>query len=56
MNRAPRLQQTFIKIPCQITRVGRKLVYRVLHYNPNLPVFFRLATALLGLIGLRRRK
>jgi len=38
--------QKFIKIPCQIARVGRKLVYRVLHYNPNLPVFCRLATAL----------
>ena len=36
----------FIKIPCQILRTGRKLIYRVLSYNPNLPVFFRLATAL----------
>ncbi len=36
----------FVKIPCQIVRTGRKLIYRVLHYNPNLPVFFRLATAL----------
>ena len=36
----------FIKIPCQIIRSGRKLIYRVLSYNPNLPVFFRLATAL----------
>lgn len=36
----------FINIPCQIVRTGRKLVYRVLHYNPNLPVFFRLCTAL----------
>ena len=36
----------FIKIPCQIIRSGRKLIYRVLSYNPNLPVFFRLATEL----------
>lgn len=36
----------FIQIPCQIVRTGRKLIYRVLHYNPNLPVFFRLVTAL----------
>ena len=36
----------FIKLPCQIVRAGRKLIYRVLSYNPNLPVFFRLATAL----------
>jgi hypothetical protein len=35
-----------IKIPCQIVRSGRKLIYRVLSYHPNLPVFFRLATAL----------
>lgn len=31
----------FIKIPCQIVRVGRQLIYRVLNYNPYLPVFFR---------------
>jgi len=36
----------FIKIPCQIVRAGRKLIYRVLSYNPHLPVFFRLATVL----------
>jgi hypothetical protein len=36
----------FIKIPCQIVRTGRRLIYRVLSYNPNLPVFFRLSTAL----------
>ena len=36
----------FVKIPCQIVRSGRKLIYRVLSYNPNLPVFFRLCTAL----------
>ena len=36
----------FIKIPCQIVRAGRKLIYRVLSYNPNLSVFFRLTTAL----------
>jgi len=36
----------FIKIPCQIVRAGRKLIYRVLSYNPHLPVFFRLVTAL----------
>jgi hypothetical protein len=36
----------FIKIPCQILRSGRKLIYRVLNYHPHLPVFFRLASAL----------
>ena len=35
-----------IKIPCQIVRAGRKLIYRVLSYNPHLPLFFRLATVL----------
>jgi len=36
----------FIKIPCQIVRSGRKLIYRVLNFNPHLPVFFRLCTVL----------
>jgi hypothetical protein len=36
----------FIKLPCQIVRTGRKLVYRLLAYNLNLPVFFRLCDAL----------
>lgn len=36
----------FIKIPCQVVRAGRKLIYRVLSYNPHLPVFFRLSTVL----------
>ena len=36
----------FVNIPCQIVRSGRKLIYRVLSYNPNLPIFFRLCTAL----------
>jgi len=36
----------FIKIPCQILRAGRRLVYRVLQYNIHLPVFFRLCTVL----------
>jgi hypothetical protein len=36
----------FIKIPCQIVRTGRRLIYRVLNYNPRLPVFFRLCRAL----------
>ena len=36
----------FIKLPCQIVRAGRRLVYRVLAYRPYLPVFFRLCAAL----------
>jgi len=37
---------TFIKLPCQIVRAGRRLVYRVLAYSRNLSVFFRLCDAL----------
>ena len=36
----------FLKVPCQIVRIGRQLTYRVLGYNPHLPVFFRLAAVL----------
>ena len=36
----------FVRIPCQIVRAGRTLIYRVLSYNPHLPVFFRLCTVL----------
>ncbi len=36
----------FIKLPCQIVLTGRRLVYRLLSYNPHLPVFFRLTDVL----------
>jgi Transposase DDE domain group 1 len=36
----------FIKVPCQIVRTGRRLIYRVLNYSPHLPLFFRLAAVL----------
>ena len=36
----------FIKIPCQIIRGGRRTIFRVLNWNPHLPVFFRLCAAL----------
>jgi Transposase DDE domain group 1 len=35
-----------IAIPCQIVRQARRLVYRVLAYNPYQPIFFRLLDAL----------
>jgi hypothetical protein len=35
-----RFLQTFILIPCQIVRTGRKLVYRLLGYNEELKDFF----------------
>jgi hypothetical protein len=36
----------FMLLPCQIIRTGRKLVYRLLGWNPHLPIFFRLLDAL----------
>jgi hypothetical protein len=35
-----------IAIPCQIVRQARRVVYRVLAYNPHQPLFFRLLDAL----------
>jgi Transposase DDE domain group 1 len=37
---------TMIAIPCQIVRQARRVVYRVLAYNPYQPLFFRLLDAL----------
>ena len=31
----------FVRIPCQIVRTGRKLIYRVLNWNPCQHLFFR---------------
>jgi hypothetical protein len=36
----------FVRLPCQIVRTGRKLVYRLLGWNPYQPIFFRLVGAL----------
>jgi hypothetical protein len=36
----------FMLLPCQIIKTGRKLVYRMLGWNPHLPIFFRLIEAL----------
>jgi hypothetical protein len=36
----------FIMIPCQIVRTGRRLVYRLLAWNPWQSVFFRLQSVL----------
>lgn len=32
----------FMQLPCQLVRTGRRLVYRLLAWNPYLPIFFRL--------------
>lgn len=36
----------FVRLPCQIVRTGRKLIYRLLAWNPYQPIFFRLASVL----------
>jgi hypothetical protein len=36
----------FVRLPCQLVRGGRKLVYRLLSWNPYQPIFFRLVSAL----------
>jgi hypothetical protein len=36
----------FILLPCQIIKSGRKLVYRLLSWNPHLRIFFRLLDVL----------
>jgi hypothetical protein len=38
--------QAFVRLPCQIVRSGRKLVYRLLSWNPYQPIFFRLLDVL----------
>lgn len=32
----------FVRLPCQIVRTERRWVYRLLSWNPHLPIFFRL--------------
>lgn len=39
----------FVQIPCQILRTGRRLVYRILAYNPHLETFFRTFDRIRGL-------
>ena len=36
----------FVRLPCQIVRSGRKLIYRLLGWNPYQPIFFRLLEVL----------
>jgi len=42
-----KFRNSFIQLPCQIIRAGRKIVYRILSWNQWLGVFFR------GFWGLR---
>jgi hypothetical protein len=36
----------FVRLPCQIVRTSRRIVYRLLAWNPRLEVFFRLVDQL----------
>jgi hypothetical protein len=38
--------QAFVRLPCQIVRTGRRLVYRLLSWNPHQRIFWRLVTVL----------
>jgi hypothetical protein len=38
--------QAFVRLPCQVVRAGRRLVYRLLSWNPYRPIFFRLVDVL----------
>jgi hypothetical protein len=38
--------QAFVRLPCQIVRTGRRLLYRLLSWNPYQPIFFRLVEVL----------
>ena len=37
---------TMMRVPCQIVKTGRRIVYRVLSWNESQPVFWRLAEVL----------
>jgi len=37
---------TIMRVPCQIAKTGRRIVYRVLSWNESQPVFWRLAEVL----------
>jgi len=41
-----KFRNAFMQLPCQIVRTGRRILYRLLSWNPWLEVFFRALTAL----------
>jgi hypothetical protein len=38
--------QAFVRLPCQVVRTGRRLLYRLLSWNPHQPIFWRLIDVL----------
>ena len=43
---AKRFINTFIRVPCQIVRTGRQVIYRLLSWNPWQSVLLRMADAM----------
>jgi Transposase DDE domain group 1 len=41
-----RFVNAFVRLPCQILRTGGRLIYRLLGWNPQQPIFFRLVSVL----------
>jgi hypothetical protein len=41
-----RFAQAFLRIPCQIVKTGRRIVYRILNWNPWQHIFYRNACVL----------
>jgi len=41
-----KFQNAFLRLPCQIVRTGRRILFRLLSWNPWLEVFFRAVDAL----------
>ncbi len=41
-----RFANSFLMLPCQIVKTSRQLVYRLLGWNPDLPIFCRFLSAL----------
>ncbi len=48
--------QAFVRLPCQLVRTGRKLVFRLLSWNPYQRIFFRLVTSVALLTASRLLK
>lgn len=38
--------QAFVRLPCQLVRTGRRILYRLLAWNPHQAIFFRLVNVL----------
>ena len=41
-----RFVSSFVMLPCQIAKTGGQIIYRLLSWNPDLPIFRRFLMAL----------